>query len=296
MKTRKTLLVTFFLVALLCAGCASNGVNTPQTDTEVIRVALRDDVIQFPCDNLAIAIPNEYKDEVTVENGEDIEGEDTLISVYWNGMQNKESGWLFSIKRYDQTQYEQHLAEGISGEVIFAKDEEWYYCYAKYAFPFGLGGNSEEGQRWKFLHAQLGLEVLGDFIARNEVELFDDPTASLDPRDYPARTERLSVMAENEEIWIQMDDDSNAGNIVLTVYTQTEGRFIQNISYGNGLSPETTLLTMIREPSQFVSLVDVNHDGSDDIRVLIGGLSSEGQAAYRDFIWNKESQQFEEDN
>ena len=217
-----------------------------------------------------------------------------VLSVYWNGLQTKESGWLFSIKRYDKVQYEQHLAEGVSGEAIFAKDEEWYYCYAKYAFPFGLGGNSEEGQRWKFLHAQLGLEVLGDFIARNEVELFDDPTASLDPRDYPARTERLSVMAENEEIWIHMSDDSNSGNIVLTVYTQMDGRFIQNISYGNGLSPEITLLTMIREPSRFVSLEDVNHDGFDDIRVLVSDLQPEGQTAYRDFIWDKDTQQFAE--
>ena len=144
------------------------------------------------------------------------------------------------------------------------------------------------------MHAQLGLEVLGDFIARNEVELFDDPTASLDPRDYPARTERLSIMAENEEIWIRMSDDSNAGNIILTVYTQMECRFIQNISYGNGLSPETTLLTMIREPSRFVSLEDVNRDGFDDIRVLVSDLQPEGQATYREFIWDNESQQFAE--
>ena len=286
-----------FGAANLLLGCSSHEQNIPQTDTEVIRVALRDNVTQFPCDNLVIAIPNEYMDEVTVKNGEYIEGEDTLISIYWNGLQNKEDGWLFSIKRYDQIQYEQHLEEGISGEVIFAKDAGWYYCYAKYAFPFGYGGNSEAVQRWEFLHAQLGLEVLGDFIARNEVELFDDPTASLDSRDYPARTERLSVMAENEEIWIHMSDDSGQnGHIVLTVYTQESGEFIQNISYGVGLTSKITLLTMIQEPSRFVSLMDINGDGSDDIRVLIGNLHSEEQATYRDFIWDEDARKFVEKN
>lgn len=296
-------LVIVILVSVIAVGCTFTGTKeqpdyaVSETDTEVINVALREDAVPFSCADLIIAIPNEYMDEVTVENGEDIEDKDTLISVYWNGMQDKESGWLFSLKRYDQTQYEQHLAEGVSGEAIFAKDEEWYYCYAKYAFPFGLGGNSEEGQRWKFLHAQLGLEVLGDFIARNEVELFDDPTASLDPRDYPARTERLSVMAENKEIWIHMSDDSGQnGHIVLTVYTQESGEFIQNISYGVGLTSKITLLTMIQEPSRFVSLMDINGDGSDDIRVLIGNLHSEEQATYRDFIWDEDARQFVEKN
>lgn len=287
--------VAVILVAVIAGGCTFTGAKgdniSIEPDTNVIRVALREDATQFSCNDLVLAIPNEYMDEVTVETGGDLEDKDTMISVYWNGLQTKEDGWMFSIKRYNQTQYDQHLAEGVSGEVIFAKDEEWYYCYAKYPFPFGYGGNAEHMKRWKFLYAQLGLEVMGDFIARNEVELFDDPTASLDPRDYPARTEHLSLMAENDEIWIQMSADSNAGNIILTVYTQKEGKFIQNISYGNGLSPETTLLAMIREPSRFVSLADVNRDGFDDIRVLISDLQPE-QVIYRTFLWDKDSQQY----
>lgn len=121
--------------------------------------------------------------------------------------------------------------------------------------------------------------------------------------DFPADQERLSLLAENDSIWIQLSDRSTLSgdynnvrwkaDLSLVIYTQ-EGDCVQAISYGAYLTNGTHLIDLIRDPSHFVSLTDVDEDGYDDLIVLTDDIPDEETKSYRTFLWEPESGQFVE--
>lgn len=120
-------------------------------------------------------------------------------------------------------------------------------------------------------------------------------------RDFPSGETRLSVLGENDEIWITMTERTtsqgnsagSAANMELTVYTQ-EGKFVQDISYLLALGKDVHLIDIIRSPADYLTLEDVNRDGADDIKAVIA-TQSNGEKLYRCFIWDPAAKQFMEE-
>lgn len=114
-------------------------------------------------------------------------------------------------------------------------------------------------------------------------------------RDFPAGEERLSLLVENDDIWVQLSDKSTGQSshelfrnmsIVLTVYTQ-DGAFIQDISYGTRMkADEGHLIDIIRDPDSFVVLEDCNNDGAADLKVMIDGAVADPK--WHTFLWDGE--------
>lgn len=114
--------------------------------------------------------------------------------------------------------------------------------------------------------------------------------------DFPAGAERLSLLAENDTLWIQLSADSTLsgtggsqvkGDLSLIVYTQ-EGKYIQTVSYMAALSADTHLMDLTRDPAPFVTLADTDGDGHDDLTVL----TDQAAGTYRTFLWDEDAGQF----
>lgn len=125
---------------------------------------------------------------------------------------------------------------------------------------------------------------------------------SADPsRDHPAWAERLSVLCENETVWVALHTDSlitwrggpAMADLTVTVYTQ-DNAFLQDISYGVILKPDVRLIDYVRNSSQYITLEDIDGDGRDDLHILADDAPPEGKKLYRTFLWNRETNRFEE--
>ena len=148
---------------------------------------------EYACHGLEIQIPREYIHEVIVYSGEDLESENTLISVYGKAVveafeaaglgENDGMGWIFSIVRYDRAEYEDYRNQDHSGRSVFAKDDVWYYCCCTPTDErFYPTGNASDQQRWDVLNSALVSEVMTDFIERNQLEPVNgEANASMEP-------------------------------------------------------------------------------------------------------------------
>lgn len=166
-KMRKTALALVCVLTLcLLAGCAERGENGI------------DKITMYDCDGMIVGIPNAYADELIVETAADGSAQ---LRVY--GRAAKEAfdaaglgedewmGWLFTILRWDQAQYQQYLTEDGSGVDVFGKDDSNYYvCLQATDSTFYPTGNMEDQQRWEVLYTNLREEVKADCIARNQLE------------------------------------------------------------------------------------------------------------------------------
>ncbi|HHU04851.1 MAG TPA: hypothetical protein GXZ65_00015 [Clostridiales bacterium] len=102
------------------------------TSAPTLTVSADADVTVLEQDGISIAIPNEHY-ELLIFNPENnfYHTDGALIEVFYKPTYEKfSSGWLFSIVRYNQAQYEQHLCRGVApGQFFFAKDATYYYGY-----------------------------------------------------------------------------------------------------------------------------------------------------------------------
>ena len=143
---------------------------------ERIDLALND------CSGLTIAIPNKYIDSMIIRN-EKIERDDAtvLISVYErrsvedyekDGGERFGMGGLFSILRFTQAQYDMFLNSPSDGMMIFARDNDYYYCYAfgtdPWAGAYRINNGMSEADWWEF-NSLLGMgdRIVADMITRN---------------------------------------------------------------------------------------------------------------------------------
>lgn len=149
-------LLTVILVTFLAAGC------------EPAKVTL------YKRDGVTIAIPNEYANQLLVDPLEpDVAGEETiLISVYQKSAHERQpgTGFLFSLARYTEAQYEQFLCSDGSGRSFFAKDDAHYYGFF---FPTDVQA-LDDYEAYENLFLSVGEFVRSDFIQRNRLTAYSD--------------------------------------------------------------------------------------------------------------------------
>jgi beta-lactamase regulating signal transducer with metallopeptidase domain len=159
------------------------------TDGTVGGVKENADSTLYDCGSLSVAIPNEYIEKLVViadpkpeatENG-------LLISVYEKQSYEESladngnaAGFLFSIVRYTQAQYEQFLCSDGSGYSFFAKDNTYYYGWFVATdvqfYRSGMGSlytDSDEWKEWQTLSQKCNT-IKDDFTARNDLTAYSD--------------------------------------------------------------------------------------------------------------------------
>ena len=150
-----------------------------------------EDTTLYDCSGLSVAIPNEYIQQLVVIADPESEAAEAgvLISVYEKQSyedsradygEEAAAGFLFSIARYTQAQYEQFLCSDGSGQSFFAKDDTYYYGWftATDVQFYRSGGqirdtNSDEWKAWEALYEGCNA-IKDDFTARNHLTAYSD--------------------------------------------------------------------------------------------------------------------------
>ena len=184
-KTALYTLAAVILIAVITVGCTFTGAP---------KGALPEDAVLYDLgDGLTLAIPNDISEEILVEFPAVEQQEPNFPYVYHRasyeaGIEDfgSPAGFLFNLARYDQVEYEQSYlaADGGTGQVIFARDDQWYYGMGVptdlqfYVGSDEIDFNSPEYQRWEYILSRI-TDIQADFAARNGLTLYD-ASADLD--------------------------------------------------------------------------------------------------------------------
>lgn len=139
-----------------------------------------DDITLFEAKGFTMAFYRENYDQLLIFSGDVDENGDwvTLVSVYEKQSYEESmadsgigAGFLFSITRSNQAQYEQYLMSDGSGQTCFARDDTYYYFWNTATdVQFYRSGITDYSQAdfspWSTLEARLE-RTRTDFIARN---------------------------------------------------------------------------------------------------------------------------------
>jgi len=166
-------------------------VSHQRTDAAAVGVKENEDVTLYDCGGLSVAIPNEYIEKLVVIADPESKAAEAgvLISVYEKQSYEENradygeegtTGFMFSIVRYTQAQYEQFLCSDGSGQSFFAKDDTYYYGWftATDVQFYRSGGqirdtNSDEWKAWEALYDGCNA-IKNNFIARNHLTAYSD--------------------------------------------------------------------------------------------------------------------------
>lgn len=186
------------ILALTATGCAPAGgpepTPAPGNGTENTAPVISDaspvpeeDVILYESEGLTVAFPRELYDQLLIFPGDaDANGVPlTVLSVYEkrsyeDSMKDYDfgAGFLFSISRHNQAQYEQFLMSDASGQEHFATDGSAYYCWnVATDVQFYRSGTTDysgvDFTPWSTLTERME-EVRADFITRNGLTPYSD--------------------------------------------------------------------------------------------------------------------------
>lgn len=189
MKGRKqgpAALAATLALAIALTGCAaiSGAVPSASPAPSPDQSALLEEAALYDLDfDLQMAIPKDLDDQLLVKLPE--EG-DTFLASVWEkrsyeaaGGGDTDMGWLFTLARWDQAQYEQYLVSDGSGVDLFACKDGWYYVRFHptdvrfYSDSQDQATLEEQSKAWETLNTRLPEEVCPDFIARNGLEAYD---------------------------------------------------------------------------------------------------------------------------
>ena len=189
MKGRKqgpAALAATLALAIALTGCAaiSGAVPSASPAPSPDQSALLEEAALYDLDfDLQMAIPKDLDDQLLVKLPE--EG-DTFLASVWEkrsyeaaGGGDTDMGWLFTLARWDQAQYEQYLVSDSSGVDLFACKDGWYYVRFHptdvrfYSDSQDQATLEEQSKAWETLNTRLPEEVCPDFIARNGLEAYD---------------------------------------------------------------------------------------------------------------------------
>lgn len=178
-KTALYTLVVVILIAVIALGCTFTGAP---------KGALLEDAVLYELgDGLTLAIPADISEEILVEFPAEKQQEPNFPYVYHRdsyeaGIEDfgSPAGFLFKLFRESQVEYEQTYlaADGGAGQVIFARDDQWYYGMGVPTdLQFHIGSDeidfsSREYQRWEYILSRI-TDIQTDFAARNGLTLFD---------------------------------------------------------------------------------------------------------------------------
>ncbi len=190
MKGRKqgpAALAATLALAIALTGCAaiSGAVPSASPAPSPDQSALLEEAALYDLDfDLQMAIPKDLDDQLLVKLPE--EG-DTFLASVWEkrsyeaaGGGDTDMGWLFTLARWDQAQYEQYLVSDGSGVDLFACKDGWYYVRFHptdvrfYSDSQDQATLEEQSKAWETLNTRLPQEVCPDFIARNGLESYDN--------------------------------------------------------------------------------------------------------------------------
>ena len=183
-KTTAHALAVVVLLAAAAVGCTFTGAQETEPAEDAVLYELGD--------GLTLAIPADIAQELVVEFPDDDQQEPSFPYVYHRasyeaGMEDFGSpmGFLFNLFRYDQVGYEAYLAaDGGTGQVIFARDDQWYYGMGVptdvqfYTGSDEIDTDSPEYQRWEYILSRVA-DIQADFADRNGLTIFD-ASADLD--------------------------------------------------------------------------------------------------------------------
>ncbi|MEA4848640.1 MAG: M56 family metallopeptidase [Clostridiaceae bacterium] len=197
-KKPKMLISTLLAVILIMVAAVSCTFTGAGGDTDK-------DVTLYERSGVTIAIPKEYADQLLIDPVESTD-ESTLISVYQKSTYEKYegTGWLFSITRYTEAQYEQFLCSDGSGQSFFAKDDKYYY-----GFFFATDVQAtDDYEAFSKLFSDVGDFVKSDMISRNGLNSYSD--AEFFNRTYTYDSEHIFLSyypyyaynGSKEEVWI----------------------------------------------------------------------------------------------
>ena len=189
MKGRKqgpAALAATLALAIALTGCAaiSGAVPSASPAPSPDQSALLEEAALYDLNfDLQMAIPKDLEDQLLVKLPE--EG-DTFLASVWEkrsyeaaGGGDTDMGWLFTLARWDQAQYEQYLVSDSSGVDLFACKDGWYYVRFHptdvrfYSDSQDQATLEEQSKAWETLNTRLPEEVCPDFIARNGLEAYD---------------------------------------------------------------------------------------------------------------------------
>ncbi|SMC37562.1 M56 family metallopeptidase [Papillibacter cinnamivorans] len=158
-------LATVLLIAALAAGCTFTGAKESTVPESTVPVTL------YERSGITIAIPEEYADQVLVDPADNSGGTE-LLHVYDKSVYEKYEGmgWLFTIVRYTQAQYEQFLSSDGSGQSFFAKDDSYYYGF----FIATDVQSPDDSETFSQLLSALGDFVKSDMVSRNSLTVYSD--------------------------------------------------------------------------------------------------------------------------
>ena len=119
--------------------------------------------------DISIAIPNEWYNQVTVNpKGNFYLTDQTLFAIFHaDTCAENELGWIFSICRYTEEEYEELFLQSQSKQYVFAKDDSSYYCVL---LPTDVQSDSPDVNA--FMDSNEIKGILDDMIRRNDLEQY----------------------------------------------------------------------------------------------------------------------------
>ena len=190
-----TLCLTVLLGSCSMIGGAAMVTPGPEEETEVpsstsnVDDLLTDAALYDLGGGLTLAIPTDIVEDTMVLFEEDLgDGSEPVFpkvyhrSSYEAGMEDFDApmGFLFSFFRYDQIGYEQSylVADGGTGQTVFARDVAWYYGMAEptdvqfYVSGGDINTDSPDYQSWEYVCSRIP-DIQADFMARNGLTPYD---------------------------------------------------------------------------------------------------------------------------
>ena len=119
-----------------------------------------------------ISIANEWYNQVTVNpKGNFYLTDQTLFAIFHaDTCAENELGWIFSICRYTEEEYEELFLQSQSKQYVFAKDDSSYYCVL---LPTDVQSDSPDVNAFMDSIRENEIKgILDDMIRRNDLEQY----------------------------------------------------------------------------------------------------------------------------
>lgn len=208
-KITPAALLLSLLLTLSLGGCALIGGAEKVSPSADETGALLEDVTLYDAAGKKVAIPNAILDELYIELEPDTGAAET-ISVYEKKSYDdvladfgeKGGGWLFSINRLDQAQYEEYIGYDPAGASAFARDDEYYYLWLTATdvqfYRSGIANYTVElMQPWNDLYTETE-KIRDDFLQRNHLTPYSD--SEFYSRDFVYDGAHLYVRYRNDSL------------------------------------------------------------------------------------------------
>ena len=181
---KKFTLLWIFLLSMLvtlsaCSRANHSAIESSSSDTVVTtdfveenKAPQHNQMTIVTSKDISIAIPNEWYNQVTVNpKGNFYLTDQTLFAIFHaDTCAENELGWIFSICRYTEEEYEELFLQSQSKQYVFAKDDSSYYCVL---LPTDVQSDSPDVNAFMDSIRENEIKgILDDMIRRNDLEQY----------------------------------------------------------------------------------------------------------------------------